>query len=54
MIISLSKQLGMQVVTEGVEKEEQVQFLTEMGCDVFQGYYFNKPLDVETFEKIYL
>jgi EAL domain-containing protein (putative c-di-GMP-specific phosphodiesterase class I) len=54
MIISLSKQLGMQVVTEGVEKEEQVKFLTEMGSDLFQGYYFNKPLDVETFEKIYL
>ncbi len=54
MIITLSKQLGMQVVTEGVEKEEQVQFLTEMGSDLFQGYYFNKPMDVESFERIYL
>jgi len=54
MIISLSKQLGMQVVTEGVEKEEQVKFLTEMGSDLFQGYYFNKPMDVESFERIYL
>ena len=53
MIISLSKQLGMPVVTEGVEKEEQVRFLTEMGCDIFQGYYFNKPMPVEEFEKKY-
>lgn len=54
MIITLSKKLGMQVVTEGVEKEEQVEFLTQMGSDLFQGYYFNKPMDVESFERIYL
>lgn len=53
MIISLSKQLGMPVVTEGVEKEEQVKFLTEMGCDIFQGYYFNKPMPVADFEQKY-
>lgn len=51
MIISLSKQLGMTVVTEGVEHEEQVRFLTEMGCDVFQGYYFGKPMEVSQFEE---
>ncbi len=53
MIISLSKQLGMSVVTEGVEEEEQVKFLTEMGCDIFQGYYFNKPMSVADFEQKY-
>ncbi len=53
MIISLSKQLGITVVTEGVEKDEQVKFLTEMGCDVFQGYYFNKPMSVKDFEQKY-
>ncbi len=53
MIISLSKQLGMTVVTEGVEMMEQVKFLTEMGCDVFQGYYFGKPMEVEQFEAKY-
>lgn len=50
-IISLSKQLGMLVITEGVETREQVDFLTEIGCDVFQGYYFAKPMPVEDFEK---
>ena len=54
MIISLSKQLGMEVVTEGVETKEQVDFLTEIGCDIFQGYYFAKPMPVNEFEKKYL
>lgn len=53
MIISLSKQLGMEVITEGVETAEQVDFLTEFGCDVFQGYYFAKPMPVDEFEKKY-
>ena len=54
MIIPLSNQLGMPVITEGVETEEQVKFLTEMGCGMFQGYYFAKPMTVEAFEKKYL
>ncbi|MDE5589599.1 MAG: EAL domain-containing protein, partial [Acetatifactor sp.] len=53
MIISLSKQLGMEVITEGVETKEQVDFLTDIGCDVFQGYYFAKPMPVSEFEKKY-
>ncbi len=53
MIISLSNQLGMPVITEGVESAEQVRFLTEMGCDMFQGYYFAKPMPVENFEELY-
>ena len=53
MIISLSKQLGMEVITEGVETKEQVDFLTEIGCDIFQGYYFAKPMSVSEFEKKY-
>ena len=46
MIIELSKQLGMRVVTEGVETKEQVAFLTEMGCDIFQGYFFARPMQI--------
>ncbi len=53
MIISLSNQLGMPVITEGVETAEQIRFLSEMGCDMFQGYYFAKPMPVEQFEKLY-
>lgn len=53
MIISLSKQLGMEVITEGVETKEHVDFLTDIGCDVFQGYYFAKPMPVSDFEERY-
>lgn len=53
-IITLSNQLGMSVVTEGVETVEQLNFLTDMGCEIFQGYYFSKPIPVDEFEKIYV
>ena len=53
-IITLSNQLGMSVVTEGVETVEQLNFLTDMGCEIFQGYYFYKPIPVDEFEKIYV
>lgn len=52
-IISMSKELGMPVITEGVETREQMEFLTSAGCDMFQGYYFAKPMSVEDFERGY-
>ncbi len=42
--IKLSKQLGMKVVAEGVETEQQVEWLKELGCDIAQGYYYEKPM----------
>lgn len=53
-VIDMSKHLGLTVVTEGVETIEQVNYLTEAGCDIFQGYYFAKPMPVVDFEKNYL
>ncbi|MBO7121677.1 MAG: EAL domain-containing protein [Treponema sp.] len=52
-IISMSKTLGMTVITEGVETEDQTAFLTDAGCDIFQGFYFSKPIPVEDYEKRY-
>jgi EAL domain-containing protein (putative c-di-GMP-specific phosphodiesterase class I) len=49
-VISLAESLGMDVITEGVETEEQLSALTEMGCNHFQGYYFSKPVPVNVFE----
>ncbi len=51
LIIKMAKDLEMPVVAEGVETEEQVGFLSEMGCDMFQGYYFAKPVPVTVFEE---
>ncbi|PRR82786.1 sensor domain-containing protein [Clostridium vincentii] len=42
-IIELSHLLGLEVVAEGVEYEEQLRYLNEVNCDIIQGYYFSKP-----------
>lgn len=44
-IMTLGHGLGLEVVAECVETEEQLDFLERNGCDVIQGYYFSKPLD---------
>ena len=48
-IVELGKHLRMEVVVEGVETKEQVDFLEKIGCRVIQGYYFSKPIDVGSF-----
>lgn len=52
-IITLAGKLGMKVITEGVETKKQLYMLAEMGCDMYQGYYFSKPIPVDEFEKKY-
>lgn len=53
-IVSLASSIGMETITEGVETREQVSRLTEMGCDMFQGFYFSRPVPVDQFEARYL
>lgn len=52
-IIQMGKSLRLNVVAEGIESTEQLNFLRESGCDVAQGYYFSKPLPAEAFIEYY-
>ncbi|KMT22874.1 diguanylate cyclase (GGDEF) domain-containing protein [Clostridium cylindrosporum DSM 605] len=49
-IVSLAKSMGIKVVSEGVETEEQSEFLEEIGCDMAQGYLFSKPVPISEFK----
>jgi EAL domain-containing protein (putative c-di-GMP-specific phosphodiesterase class I) len=46
-IIGMAHNLGIEVIAEGVEFEEQLEFLATHGCKFFQGYLFSNPLSVE-------
>ncbi|GAA3527307.1 hypothetical protein GCM10022394_03090 [Zobellella aerophila] len=46
-IIAMAHQLGLEVVAEGIETQEQYQFLQRHGCDLFQGFYFARPMPLE-------
>jgi len=48
-IIRMAKQLGYEVVAEGVEKEEELDLLRLEGCDIIQGFYYSKPLEFSRF-----
>jgi diguanylate cyclase (GGDEF)-like protein/PAS domain S-box-containing protein len=47
VIVGLGRNLGMQVIAEGVETSEQAVFLRDLECEYGQGYYFARPLDAE-------
>lgn len=49
-IIQMARQLNLNVITEGVETEEQARFLLELGCNHAQGYLYDKPLEQSAFE----
>jgi diguanylate cyclase (GGDEF)-like protein/PAS domain S-box-containing protein len=49
-IISLSQAMGLPVIAEGVEAEEQRELLVNLGCHAFQGYLFSRPVPVEELE----
>jgi diguanylate cyclase (GGDEF)-like protein/PAS domain S-box-containing protein len=49
-ILALGHSLGMKVIAEGVETSEQHQFLSALGCDAFQGYFFGRPVSADELE----
>ncbi len=50
-VVSMAHELGMECVVEGVETKKQLDLLHENNCEIAQGYYFDKPLEPEEFEK---
>ena len=46
-LMRMANSLGMDTVCEGVEKDDQVKFLYEIGCSKVQGYYFSKPIPID-------
>ena len=52
-IINLAKDLGMEVVAEGVERPEQVAILRTLGCVLVQGYLFSPPLTTEAVRSLF-
>ena len=52
MILAVGKTIHCDIVAEGVEQFEQYELLRSFGCDYFQGYYFSRPTDVASFEKL--
>lgn len=52
-IIRLSHQLGLKIIAEGVETQEQIDYLVSKKCDILQGYYFSKPVPKAEFENYF-
>ena len=50
-VVAMAKELGLECIAEGVETEDQVRILKDNHCELAQGYFFDRPLPVEEFEK---
>ena len=53
-IVHMLRDLGMEIVIEGVETAEQVSVLKDLGCDIVQGFYFGRPEPEEKFYELYM
>ncbi len=52
LMVDIAKNLNLVVVAEGVERTEQKALLKNLGCDLYQGYLFSKPVEKEVFESL--
>jgi EAL domain-containing protein (putative c-di-GMP-specific phosphodiesterase class I) len=52
MIISLAKELKLEVVAEGAENAAQADMLAQLGCDLIQGYYYFKPMAIADYQAV--
>ena len=51
-IIAMGQALGFQILAEGTERIEQIEFLKEKGCTMYQGYFKSRPVPAAEFEKL--
>lgn len=51
-VTNMTKTIGVPIIVEGVETQEQMEFLRDLGCGFIQGYYFYRPLPVREYEKL--
>ncbi len=49
-IVAVARALDLQVIAEGIETREELQFVQENGADIIQGYYYARPMPVAEFE----
>ena len=52
-IVKMGQILNMKIVAEGVETQEQVEYLKSISCNLYQGYYFSKPIKAKELEEFY-
>ncbi|MBR5177603.1 MAG: EAL domain-containing protein [Lachnospiraceae bacterium] len=50
-VVSITRQMGLECIAEGVETVDQIKIIKDNNCELVQGYYFDRPLPVEDFEK---
>ena len=53
-IVAMAKNLNLKVLAEGIETQPQLAILQTLGCESYQGYYFSKPVDKDTFYSLYI
>ncbi|MFG6101557.1 EAL domain-containing protein [Leptothoe sp. EHU-05/26/07-4] len=53
-IVALAQELGLSIIAEGIETQQQLLWLQNLKCDFGQGYFFSKPLPASEIEKVYL
>ena len=51
-MVAMAKELGIDTVAEGVEAEQQLAFLRELGCDRIQGYLTGRPMPAEEMTRL--
>lgn len=53
-LLNLCRQMNIVSVAEGVQSQEQLETLREMSCDLIQGYFINKPIPMDEFQRLYI